>query len=1553
MRGLRRRGPRRPTGAAILVSTALTAGLVAALPATATAAAPASAGAQGAAPAAAPTVEGPSPETVTSGEARAAAEAKRTGKPVPVPELMTETDDVLANPDGTFSLTRRAAPVRVQQGATWRDLDATLAKDASGAVRPKATTTDLVLSGGGAAPMATMNDRGSKLAFTWPTALPAPQLLGNTAVYANVLPDVDLKVTADTSGAFSHVLVVKTASAAKNPQLASLKLGTQAEGVTLAEDAAGNLRAVDAAGAPVFQAPAPMMWDSSTNATAASPSTSGDPSAVSAATDDTPLPEASAPASSEEGPGTGAKVAPLEAHVGGNALTLTPDQELLTAADTRFPVYIDPTWISVGRGSSAWAYVQQAYETTPHYKEPNDNLGVGYQGWDPGMGQQIAYWQVDVSPANDPVNLAGKVINKATLTATEVFSSDWSCTAQHPLTLKLTQGIHAGTTWGTRPGVLDTWGSRTAGGSFNPNKQTQDCGNLPVEFDVTGEIRERAHWPNVTVSLEGSASAVGFKRFARNTTLSVTYNSVPNTPADLNAQPAPTRADGTVLQGCAGTETGFIGITNPATGGIHLRAKLSDPDNTVVRGHFSVSKDYDGGPVAASGTSAWVNTGTTVDVAIGQLEPGRKYWWSVQSDDDLSRSAWAPSCTFVIDGTSPTNLAVTSTDFPVAGGGKKANQPGSFTLSATDVGTGVQKFEYSLGGTLSVGGGNDSVPATNGQATFTLTPSIWGTNTLTVQAVDAAGNRSSVYNYVFYVPSDAAAGVTYGDITKDGYPDLLVPDGAGDLWLHWIGGTAPGKAKASDKANSPLSPGQETGTGPGWNGVQTSHRGGNGSTADDLFVHRPESPLLFQYKNSHNADGLGANGNLYFTTRNSGQGIDRRPSPADCGDPCAPYNSADWSSVEQVLAIGDATGDGRPDLITVERAEDNLRRLWLFPGSSLVGQLRNPILLGQGGWQDYTLIAPGDVDPDGPTGPLEADGLADLWARHNATGTLYQYLNTKTADGIATPQSLGAGGTRTQIGTGFTRAAYPTLSSEGDFDNDKRIDLWGITADGSLVRMMGQTPSGGNQFSAPVTISASSWTTCETVGGQQLCGPLLAKYRSLLPATQTAFGNPVTGVLATGDGRSKYVNFANNASIHWTPQYGTYAINDSVRSRWGATGWGTGPLGYPKSDEYAVAGGTRSDFENGYIRWTRSTNTAADHTYTAGETPTAHLTVTGDFNGDGRDDLATVVDYQGGAAGLWTSLSTPTGGASVPFESWKVAANNWWITSAKWVAGDFNNDGRDDIAAFYKYGDGRVKLHTFTARTDGGFNNNIGSWEQATGWDWARTTLMAGNTDGTGADELVAVQGTADGRFSTHTFTAKADGTFNAPVKSYEVPQAGWWYTDQSHFALGDSNGDGRADIIGTYIYDDHTLKTFTALADTSGTYPTFTITGWASGTNAWWHSAMQVTAGDINGDGRADLVVEYDYTDGVMGLWIFPANTSGSLGTPVQGHRTQAKGWYAQASVPHTGDTNGDGHDDVITLYNYGNSRWISWLFTAKPGDASDPLNNGIATWESPIGTW
>ena len=53
-----------------------------------------------------------------------------------------------------------------------------------------------------------------------------------------------------------------------------------------------------------------------------------------------------------------------------------------------------------------------------------------------------------------------------------------------------------------------------------------------------------------------------------------------------------------------------------------------------------------------------------------------------------------------------------------------------------------------------------------------------------------------------------------------------------------------------------------------------------------------------------------------------------------------------------------------------------------------------------------------------------------------------------------------------------------------------------------------------------------------------------------------------------------------------------HEVRGAIRDKYAETGWEAGPLGYPTSDEYAVEGGRRSDFEHGSITWSSATNTA-------------------------------------------------------------------------------------------------------------------------------------------------------------------------------------------------------------------------------------------------------------------------------------------------------------------------------------------------------------------------
>ena len=169
--------------------------------------------------------------------------ARRTRHRVTATALTTPTSVTSASPDGTLTVSQTLRPVRAWHNGGWKSLSPALHHERDGHVSPAVTSNGLTLSGGGTSPLAVMTADARTLALSWPGSLPAPTLSGSTATYANVLPGVDLVVTADDQGGFSDTLVVHSAAAAANPALASLSLGVATPGSTLSTDAAGDFSA--------------------------------------------------------------------------------------------------------------------------------------------------------------------------------------------------------------------------------------------------------------------------------------------------------------------------------------------------------------------------------------------------------------------------------------------------------------------------------------------------------------------------------------------------------------------------------------------------------------------------------------------------------------------------------------------------------------------------------------------------------------------------------------------------------------------------------------------------------------------------------------------------------------------------------------------------------------------------------------------------------------------------------------------------------------------------------------------------------------------------------------------------------------------------------------------------------------------------------------------------------------------------------------------------------------------------------------------------------------
>ncbi|MGW2525032.1 LamG-like jellyroll fold domain-containing protein [Streptomyces sp. NPDC001617] len=733
-------------------------------------------------------------------EAQALAKARTTGKPVQATAATTDSSTLTANPNGTLTLRQTLAPVRKLVHGRWQRLDPTLARHADGTISPKVSTSSLILSDGSTnAPLASMRAGSGSLAVSLPPAfaLRTPTLSGATATYHSVLPGVDLAVTAQDTGGFSEVLVVKNAAAAANPALTDLALSTKATGVSLASDKAGDITAKDRNGHTLFSATAPTMWDSSRPA-ASTPKTT-DPHTGQTVDKHSGVPLASSIAA----PGDAARKASLKAAYRRGHISLSPARTLLRGKHTVYPVYIDPSFTASGQTDTvqAWAFVDNEWPDTAFWKPASSTPGplhVGYTDWTSDVSTNRAFYQTSIH--------SGIWGAQDVISSNISFYENWSasCTKEE-VDLWHTGSISSSTTWNNTHSSGDPdkkfWFSKLDTQTVAHGWSTS-CGPADVTFDITSLMKTAAKdkWSKATFGLRAAdeGNDLAWKQFSKQATITTTYDHTPNTPTSLTTSPATS---------CTAATPTSLGL-----GDVTLRAGVSDPDGTTspLTANFTL-KNMSSGTTYTRAINA--TSGTTASTLYSHTSSSGPFqalttktefaWYLTVTDQDLT-SSQSKTCHFYYDPTAPgapTVSPVTSTtsqcpeltDSPSGDSLCTVGTAASFTLTDTNTTTAPGSYRYQLNG-----GNPISVPAATASpytATISLKPTTQ-TNVLTVTAVASSGNIGDTYDYRFIAAAPATA--TSDDLTGDGNADLLTVGGKNSLpaGLWQATGTGSGKVNA-------------------------------------------------------------------------------------------------------------------------------------------------------------------------------------------------------------------------------------------------------------------------------------------------------------------------------------------------------------------------------------------------------------------------------------------------------------------------------------------------------------------------------------------------------------------------------------------------------------------------------------------------------------------------------------------------------------------------------------------------------------------------------------
>ncbi|MGW7129804.1 LamG-like jellyroll fold domain-containing protein [Streptomyces bobili] len=731
---------------------------------------------------------------------QALADAKASGRRVEVAGERSERTTVYANPDGfTFTLEESAVPLRVAApGGGWQVPDATLVKRSGGLVGPKAAAVEVEFSAGGdKAPLARIAHQGRSLELDWPGVLPAPQLNGASAVYGDVLPGVDLKVTA-TPESFQPVFVVKTPEAAANDELQKLTFGLKAQGLDVREGASGNLAAVDGSGRTVFRSPPARMWDSAGEAASTQTQlvTVDTPGTAEVEPSD---PSESAPSGSGLEPGQGDAVARMDVAVTDDSLSVVPDAKMLSTTEaSAFPLFIDPT---VSWGESERTLLRSDGYESYGWTNGDDDQGKGagkcgtWNGYycGPGYVQKLYF---EFSPAS----LKGKNILDATFRVTEPWA--FQCDPRW-VDLVRTNNISSATTWSSRPAELDLMVDRdiSAGRGSLCDPDSPDA---PVEFNdnaaetnenLTPTVRDFAagKFSRLTLQIkahdEGDTAA--WKRFKNDATLAVKYVGLPDTPTEVGIVSGSSYvcASNSAVPNIVSDPTPLVqGKPRTASGGsvgasLRIRWRTEKYDGTTWA---LAHTDLD------SPTSGYVGNLIRQPKTLPTLQEGALYRLRALTlsyyEDGTNRlnSGYSAPCYFKVDSTAPKAPQVTfGTPYTeclandcVAHGGPGV--PGTFTFKPAAVDTNVVAYQYKLSSDTAW-----SADRAASSPTFTVTPKQAGKHTVYVRAKDNVGTgRYGAETPVEFMVAEAqAVGQWHFSEDKDAALDTATVDGSDDATL--------------------------------------------------------------------------------------------------------------------------------------------------------------------------------------------------------------------------------------------------------------------------------------------------------------------------------------------------------------------------------------------------------------------------------------------------------------------------------------------------------------------------------------------------------------------------------------------------------------------------------------------------------------------------------------------------------------------------------------------------------------------------------------------------
>ena len=245
-------------------------------------------------------------------------------------------------------------------------------------------------------------------------------------------------------------------------------------------------------------------------------------------------------------------------------------------------------------------------------------------------------------------------------------------------------------------------------------------------------------------------------------------------------------------------------------------------------------------------------------------------------------------------------------------------------------------------------------------------------------------------------------------------------------------------------------------------------------------------------------------------------------------------------------------------------------------------------------------------------------------------------------------------------------------------------------------------------------------------------------------------------------------------------------------------------------------------------------------------------------------------------------------------ERWATNQGRFW-NEQKWLAGDFNGDGKDDMAKVFQE---RSKV-CIDVHLAGNGEFTPQRWATDQGRFWNEQKWWVGDFNGDGKDDLVNVFEERS-KVSIEVHLA-GNGEFTP--QRWATGQGRFW--SEQRWRVGDFNGDGKDDV--AKAFEERGRACIDVHLAGNGE---FTPQRWATGQGRFWNE-QQWRVGDFNGDGKDDMAKAFEE----RGKACIDIHLAGNgKFTPQRWATSQVRFWNEQQW--RSGDFNGDGKDDMAKVF-------------------------------------